>query len=145
MVTLHLTLISSQKFLVIIHLVSLGVGRTYYRFSSPNELYSVFDKTEIAQRVALMPCLFAFIRAKNFSQAFDLVNYINDIPGNPVKNRRKHVVISTPRIDKTLMTNKTIHFDVNFISPSRIGIEAITKRRIQNDNIEAMLQKVNKW
>ena len=51
----------------------------------------------------------------------DFVNYVNDIPGNPVKNRKKHVVISTPIIDKTLMKNKTIHFDVNIITLRRIG------------------------
>ena len=68
-----------------------------------------------------MPCLFAFIKSQNFSQAMDFVNYVNDIPGNPVKNRKKHVVISTPIIDKTLMKNKTIHFDVNIITLRRIG------------------------
>ena len=89
------------------------------------------DRKEFARKIALMPCFFALIRSTNFAQALDFAGYINGLPGNPVKNRKKYVVIFTPKIDCNLMQNLTIHFNVNVISPGSTGMKktGVNRRR----------------
>ena len=81
------------------------------------------DRNEFARKIALMPCFFALIRSTNFSQALGFAGYINGLPGNPVKSRKKYVVIFTPKIDSNLMQNLTIHFNVNIITRGSTGMK----------------------
>ena len=102
---------------------SSGVGRTYLHFTNLDTFYNTLDREEFARKIALMPCFFAPIRSTNFSQALDFAGYLNGLPGNPVKKRKKYVVIFTPKIDSNLMQNLTIHFDVNIISLGSTGMK----------------------
>ena len=114
---------------------SPGVGRTYLHFTTLDTFYSTLDRKEFAQKIALMPCFFALITSTNFPQALDFAGYINGLPGNPVKSRKKYVVISTPKIDSNLIQNLTIHFNVNIISRGSTGM----KKPVSTEGLKFMI------
>lgn len=80
-----------------------------------------------------MPCLIAWIRTDDFAEAMGFVDKINGLQGNPVKNRKKYLVIDTPNIDTRLMQNKTLHVKVHVIKKDKAGMfssqRVMTKRR----------------
>ena len=94
----------------------LGNGRSSFFFTNLEHLYSTWDETELAHEVATMPCLVAFFRAGSLDKGMQFVDYINGLKGNPVKNRKKYLIIMTPTINKTLLKNRTIHFNVHIIN-----------------------------
>ena len=100
----------------------LGTGRSSFFFTNLKQLYSKWDKTELARQVSFMPCLIALIKADNFTQGMQFVDHINGLSGNSVKNRKKHMILITPTIDQTLLQNKTIHFNVNLIIEGKTDI-----------------------
>ena len=77
---------------------------------------------EVAQRIAMMPCTFALARVDNFSVAAGFIDYINGLPGNPVKNRKKHMVVISSTIEENLLKNITANFDVNIIGRGGKGM-----------------------
>ena len=66
-----------------------------------------------------MPCLIAFVRADSFSEGMKFVDHISGLNGNPVKNRKKYLILVTPPPDITLLQNRTIHFNVHIITQGK--------------------------
>ena len=71
-----------------------------------------------------MRCLVAFIKADNFPEAMDFANYVTSLPGNPVKNKKKYLVLMTPVIKYSLLQNQTGNVAVHIISPNERGKRA---------------------
>ena len=71
-----------------------------------------------------MPCLIAFVRADSFAEGMKFVDHINGLKGNPVKNRKKYLILMTPTIDKIILQNKTIAFNVHIINQGKTGMVA---------------------
>ena len=71
-----------------------------------------------------MPCLLAFIRADRFDEGVKFLDHISGLPGNPIKNRQKYMILMTPTIDTTLLENRTIHFNVHIINEGKTGMVA---------------------
>ena len=97
------------------------MGRSYIYFSSLRLLYSTWNEKEIARQVMFMPCLVALIKADNFDEAIDFVDHVSSLPGNPVKSKKKYLVINTPTIDERLMQNKTGNIHVHIIKEGETG------------------------
>ena len=87
------------------------------------DLTSRMEKAKIIEQVASMRCLVAFIKADNFPEAMDFAKYVNSLPGNPVKNRKKYVILMTPAITFNLLRNQTGNVAVHIISPDERGRE----------------------
>ena len=100
----------------------LGTGRSSFFFTNLEQLYSKWDKTELARQVASMPCLIAFVKADSFTEAMQFVGHISSLNGNAVKNRKKHLILMTPTIDHSLLQNKTVHFKVHIVSQGKTGL-----------------------
>ena len=76
----------------------------------------------LSRQLSIMPCLVALIKTTNFEEALEFVDRIAAVKGNPVKSRKKHLVIHTPYIDQRLLQNKTIgNINVHFISKADSG------------------------
>ena len=99
----------------------LATGRSSFFFTDLEHLYSNWDETELAHEVASMPCLVAFLRAGSLAKGMNFVDRINGLKGNPVKNRKKYLILKTPAIDQSLLHNKTIPFNVHIINDSKTG------------------------
>lgn len=84
-----------------------------------------------------MPCLIAWIKTDDFEEAIDFVEKINGLQGNPVKNRKKNIVIDSPNMDTRLMQNKTLHVKVHVISKDEAGMfssqRVMTLRRFRTN------------
>ena len=90
-------------------------------FEDLNHLYSTMDEAKIVDRAASMSCLVAFVEEDNFAEAMQFVDFINTLPGNPIKNRKKHLIIMTQTRDHILLQNKTVSFNVHIISSGEPG------------------------
>ena len=85
-------------------------------------MYSTWDEQELSRKLSFMPCLVALIKTTNFEDALSFVDRISAVKGNPVKSRKKHLVIHTPYIDQRLLENKTIgNMNVHIISKTDSG------------------------
>ena len=85
-------------------------------------MYSTWDEQELSRKLSFMPCLVALIKTTNFEDALSFVDRISAVKGNPVKSRKKHLVIHTPYIDQRPLQNKTIgNINVHFISEADSG------------------------
>ena len=92
------------------------IGRSYTNFANLKLLYSTWSKEELAHRLASMPCFIALIMSDSFDDAIHFVDYISDLKGNPVKSKKKYLILNTPNIDQSLLQNKTSNFNVHIIS-----------------------------
>ena len=97
------------------------MGRSYIYFSSLRLLYSTWNEKEIARQMMFMPCLLALIKADNFDEAIDFVDCVSSLPGNPVKSKKKYLVIHTSYIDERILENKTGNFNVHIINEGEKG------------------------
>ena len=102
-------------------------GRSSIYFTSLNLLYGTWNEEELARQVASMPCLIALIKTDNFDEAMGFVDKINSLQGNPVKSRKKYLVINTPNIDARLMQNKTGNTYVHIMKEGEAGKLSVTK------------------
>ena len=85
-------------------------------------MYSTWDEQELSHQLSLMPCLVALIKTTNFEEALEFVDRIAAVKGNPVKSKKKHLVLHTPDIDHSLLENKTIgNINVHIISKADSG------------------------
>ena len=76
----------------------------------------------LSRQLSKMPCLVALIKTPNFEEALEFVDRIAAVKGNPVKSRKKHIVLHTPYIDHSLLENKTIgNINVHIISKADSG------------------------
>ena len=82
-----------------------------------------------------MPCFIAIIKVGSFEEAIRLVDYISNIPGNPMKSKKKHLVVMSPTFSHRLLQNKTSTFNVHFISPAEEGRMAIRSTFVLLKNI----------
>ena len=71
---------------------------------------------ELAQQVAVMPCLIAVIKTNYFDDAIGFLDRMSELQGNSVKSTKKYVVLITPQIDEQLIQNKTGNINVHIIS-----------------------------
>ena len=92
------------------------MGRSSIYFTSLKLLYRTWNEQELARQVAFMPCLIAFIKTDSFDEAMNFVDRISGLKGNPVKSKKKYLVLNTPDIDQRLMQNKTGNINVHLIS-----------------------------
>ena len=76
---------------------------------------------ELARIVASMPCFIAFIRADSFAEGIEFVDYFSSLKGNPMKNKKKYLIIMTPTIDHSLLQNKTDNTNVYVINQDEAG------------------------
>ena len=97
------------------------MGRSYTYFSSLKLLYSTWNEKEIAHQVMFMPCLLALIKADNFDEAIDFVDLVSNLHGNPVKSKKKYIVVHTPFIDERILENKTGNINAHIISEGEKG------------------------
>ena len=81
-----------------------------------------WGEEELSRQLSMMHCLVALIKTTNFEDALSFVDRISAVKGNPVKSRKKHIVLHTPYIDHSLLENKTIgNINVHIISPDVTG------------------------
>ena len=85
-------------------------------------MYSTWDEQELSRKLSFMPCLVALIKTTNFEDALSFVDRISAVKGNPVKSKKKHLVLHTPYIDHSLLENKTIgNINVHIVSKADSG------------------------
>ena len=83
---------------------------------------NTWSEEGLSRQLSIMPCLVALIKTTNLEEALNFVDRISAVKGNPVKSRKKHLVIHTPYIDQRLLQNKTIgNINVHFISKADSG------------------------
>ena len=76
---------------------------------------------ELAHIVASMPCFIAFVRAGDFAEGLQFVDHISNLEGNPMKNKKKYLIVMTPTIDHSLLQNKTGNTNVYVIHQDGAG------------------------
>ena len=96
-----------------------NMGRSYTYFANLELLYSTWNRDELIRQVSSMQCLIALIMSDSFTEAMQFVDFISDLKWNPVKNRRKHIILTTPNIDQELLQNKTNNINVHIISQTQ--------------------------
>lgn len=69
-----------------------------------------------------MPCLIAFVKAESFAEGLTFVDYIEGLPGNSLKRKKKHFIIMTQTVDHSLLQNRTGNFNVHIISQDGVGL-----------------------
>ena len=85
-------------------------------------MYNTWGEQELSNELSTMPCLIALIKTTNFEDALSFVERISAVKGNPVKSRKKYLVLHTPYIDRKLLENKAIgYIDVHIISKADSG------------------------
>ena len=87
-----------------------------------NLMNNTWGEEGLYRQLSIMPCLVALIKTTNFEEALEFVDRIAAVKGNPVKSKKKHLVLHTPYIDQSLLENKTIgNIDVHIISKADSG------------------------
>ena len=85
-------------------------------------MYNIWGEQELSRQLSIMPCLVALIKTTNFEDALSFVDRISAVKGNPVKSKKKHLVLHTPYIDHSLLENKTIgNINVHIVSKADSG------------------------
>ena len=74
------------------------------------------DASEVITQIASMPCLLALVKEANFTKGMNFVNYIEDLPDNSVKRKKKHFILITQNADYKLFENRTGNANVHIIS-----------------------------
>ena len=98
------------------------MGRSSFYFTSLKLMYDTWGEQQLSRQLSVMPCLVALIKTTNFEEALEFVDRIAAVKGNPVKSKKKHLVLHTPYIDQSLLENKTIgNIDVHIISKADSG------------------------
>ena len=81
-----------------------------------------WGEQELSRQLSIMPCLVALVKTTTFEGALSFVDRISAVKGNPVKSKKKHLVLHTPYIDQRLLENKTIgNINVHFINKADSG------------------------
>ena len=98
------------------------MGRSSFYFTSLKLMYNTWGEQELSRQLSIMPCLVALIKTTNFEEALEFVDRIAAVKGNPVKSKKKHLVLHTPYIDHSLLENKTIgNINVHIVSKADSG------------------------
>ena len=98
------------------------MGRSSFYFTSLKLMNDTWGEQQLSRQLSVMPCLVALIKTSNFEDALSFVDRISAVKGNPVKSKKKHLVLHTPYIDQRLLENKTIgNINVHFISKADSG------------------------
>ena len=98
------------------------MGRSSFYFTSLKLMYNTWSEQELSRQLSVMPCLVALIKTTSFEDAMSFVDRISAVKGNPVKSKKKHLVLHTPYFDKRLLENKTIgNINVHIISKAGSG------------------------
>ena len=74
------------------------------------------DASEVITQIASMPCLLAVVKEANFTKGMNFVNYIEDLPDNSVKRKKKHFILITKYVDYNHFENRTGNANVHIIS-----------------------------
>ena len=99
------------------------MGRSSFYFTSLKLMNSTWSEQELARQLAIMPCLIALIKTTIFEEAMNFVDNISAVKGNPVKSKKKHLLLYTPSIEQRLLQNKTIgNINVHIISQDETGM-----------------------
>ena len=99
------------------------IGRSSIYFTSLQLMNNTWSEEGLSHQLSIMPCLVALIKTSNFEDALSFVDRISAVKGNPVKSKKKHLVLHTPYIDQKLLENKTIgNINVHIISPDVTGM-----------------------
>ena len=61
------------------------------------------------------------VKSDNFAGTASLIDYIGNLPGTPIKNKKKHFLFVTPTIDHGLLKNKSFNFNIHVISQTKAG------------------------
>ena len=98
------------------------MGRSSFYFTSLKLMYDTWGEQHLSRQLSIMPCLVALIKTSNFEDALSFVDRISAVKGNPVKSKKKHLVLHTSYIDQKLLENKTIgNLNVHIINPDVTG------------------------
>ena len=98
------------------------MGRSSFYFTSLKLMYDTWSEQQLSHQLSVMPCLVALIKTTNFEDALSFVDRISAVKGNPVKSRKKYLVLQTPYIDRWLLENKAIgYINVHIISKADYG------------------------
>ena len=98
------------------------MGRSSFYFTSLKLMYNIWGEQELSRQLSIMSCLVALIKTTNIEDALSFVDRISALKGNPVKSKKKHLVLHTPYIDQRLLENKTIgNINVHFIRKADSG------------------------
>ena len=81
-----------------------------------------WGEQELSRQLSIMPCLIALVKTTTFEDALSFLDRISAVKGNPVKSKKKHLVLHTPNIDQRFLENKSIgNINVHFISKADSG------------------------
>ena len=81
-----------------------------------------WGEEELSRQLSMMHCLVALLKTTNLEDALSFVERISAVKGNPVKSRKKYLVLQTPYIDRRLLENKAIgYINVHIISKADSG------------------------
>ena len=87
-----------------------------------NLMNNTWGEEGLSHQLSIMPCLIALIKTTNFEEALEFVDRIAAVKGNPVKSRKKYLILHTPYIDPRLLENKAIgYINVHIISKADSG------------------------
>ena len=104
-------------------MLPLDVGRSSIHFDELREFYSTMDLTQITKLISTITCVIAHVKADSFNEAVAFLDFINGLPGNMVKNRKKYLVLMIPTatIDYGLIHNQSSMFGTHFIVQNSAG------------------------
>ena len=74
--------------------------------------------------VTSMPCLIALVKTDNFTEGMEFVDYIQAVPENSFRRKKKHVVLLslTKIVDYGSLTNRSGNYKLHIISQNEAGI-----------------------
>lgn len=80
------------------------------------------DKTAIGFQVSSMPCLIVLLMEDNLAEGMKFVEFVEDLPDNSVKRKKKHFILMAQNVDYSLLQNRTGNVDVHIISQDGQGV-----------------------
>ena len=115
------------------------VGRSTIFFTSVNDLIAFMGDEEFLRTLSSMSCLILVVKSYDFPAMASLIDYIGELPGTPIKNKKKHLLFVTPTMDHDLLRNKSYNFNVHIVSPAEAGslfnrFSSLTYSRLQFPN-----------
>ena len=83
------------------------------------------DKIAIGHHVASMPCLSVILEEDNFAKGMEFIDFMEDLPENSAKRKKKLFIFITQNVDNSLLQNRTGNVNVHIISQAGKGMNTL--------------------
>ena len=79
------------------------------------------DKNSIGYQVSSMPCLIVLLKEDNFAEGIKFVDFVENLPDNSVKRKKKHFILMTQNVDYSILQNRSGNVNVYIVSQNGKG------------------------